>query len=104
MVWTFPKGHPENKESDTEAALREVKEETGWDCRVLKPLIDIDYFYTHEQVKTHKTVRWFLMEPVQKTGGFNPGEILDCEWADKTEARKRITYESDRKLLQAIGF
>lgn len=103
-VWTFPKGHPKKNESDTDAALREVKEETGWECRVVKHLIDIDYFYVHDKIRTHKTVRWFLMEPVKKTGNFNPGEILDCEWADGPEARKRISYESDKKLLTTMGF
>ena len=27
--WDFPKGHIENNESETETALRELKEETG---------------------------------------------------------------------------
>ena len=29
--WSFPKGHMEQGESETETALREIKEETGLD-------------------------------------------------------------------------
>ena len=104
MVWTFPKGHPEKGESDEDAALREVREETGWECRVVKPLIDVDYFYTHGKVKTHKTVRWFLMEPLKQIGGFDPVEIVECAWMNPQEARQNVTYDSDKKLLDAIGF
>lgn len=102
IVWTFPKGHPERNESDTEAALREVREETGWECRILKQLIDVDYYFVHENVRTHKTVRWFLMEPVKKAGDFNKGEILDCEWVDWNEAERRVTYDSDKTLLGCV--
>jgi 8-oxo-dGTP pyrophosphatase MutT (NUDIX family) len=102
IVWTFPKGHPELKESDQEAALREVLEETGWECRILKHLLDVDYFYVHDGVRTHKTVRWFLMEPVKKTGQFNQGEVLDCQWIPIQEAKNLISYDSDRKLLKTL--
>ena len=42
IVWTFPKGHIEKGESVEDAALREVTEETGWKCRILR--VDGSYF------------------------------------------------------------
>ena len=102
MVWTFPKGHPEKGEGDTAAALREVREETGWECQIERLLMDLDYYYTHNNIKTHKTVRWFLMGPLKKSGDFDPVEIKACEWVSLSEARKRISYESDQKLLEAL--
>ncbi len=63
-VWTFPKGHPEKGESDETAALREVHEETGWECRIVRPILDVDYFFMNDGVRFHKVVRWFLMEPI----------------------------------------
>ncbi len=104
VVWTFPKGHPEKGETETEAALREVLEETGWECRVTKPLMDVDYYFVHDNVKTHKVVRWFLMEPIQKTGEFNPVEVKGCEWVSPSEAKKWISYESDQKLLAQLDY
>jgi 8-oxo-dGTP pyrophosphatase MutT (NUDIX family) len=104
VVWTFPKGHPEKGETDIQAALREVVEETGWECRVVESLLDVDYFFVHENVRTHKTVRWFLMEPVKKVGEFNPGEIKGCEWVSPEEAGRLVVYESDHKILKRLGY
>ena len=101
-VWTFPKGHPEKDESDEEAALREVLEETGWTCEIEQSLMDVEYFYVHDQVRYHKTVRWFLMKPVEKTGVFNTDVIVACKWADLDETKKLISYDTDRELLKKL--
>jgi 8-oxo-dGTP pyrophosphatase MutT (NUDIX family) len=103
-VWTFPKGHPEKDESDQEAALREVREETGWECTVEKPLLDVQYFYVHNKFRIHKTVRWFLMRPVRKSSDFDPVEILQTKWVSLEEAKKLVSYGTDVKLLQALNF
>ena len=101
-VWTFPKGHPEAKETDEQAALREVQEETGWEAKILRHLMDVRYFYVHKDTKYKKRVRWFFMAPARKIGEFNPDEILDCEWIPLDEAQMRITYETDKKLLEKL--
>jgi 8-oxo-dGTP pyrophosphatase MutT (NUDIX family) len=41
--WSFPKGHCEPGESPEQTAIREVKEETGLDIRILKRLPDMEY-------------------------------------------------------------
>jgi 8-oxo-dGTP pyrophosphatase MutT (NUDIX family) len=102
-VWTFPKGHPEGRESDAEAALREVEEETGWKCRVARELNDVSYFFVREGIRYHKTVRWFLMEPVKETGKPMEGEILACQWAAPESLRSLLTYPTDMKLLDTLG-
>lgn len=102
-VWTFPKGHPEGQELDEAAAIREVEEETGWKCSILKPVMDVQYFYVHNNVKVNKTVRWFLMEPVERTGSHQEGEILDAKWMSLEEAKKILKYDSDMKLLKRLA-
>ena len=102
-VWTFPKGHPELGESDQQAALREVREETGWQCDVVKALYDATYWYVRNQVRFHKTVRWFLMKPVKKTGEFNTQEVLECQWCSFSKAQELISYESDKSLLKELN-
>lgn len=102
-VWTFPKGHPEKAESETDAALREVWEETGWKCRVTRPLTDMSYFFVKDGVRYHKTVRWFLMEPVEKTGVPMEGEILDCRWVEMAKVKAALTYPSDLKLIEKLN-
>lgn len=102
-VWTFPKGHPENRELDEQAALREVQEETGWACEIERPFMDVQYSYVHKDTKVNKTVRWFLMHPVKQVGTFQEGEILDCKWMDLDEAKKILIYDSDIKLLKRLA-
>lgn len=102
-VWTFPKGHPEGQESDEQTALREVFEETGWKCEIVNPVMDVHYSYVHKDIKYNKTVRWFLMNPVEKTGKFDAEEIIDVQWFSVDEAKKLIVYESDEKLLKKLA-
>ena len=62
--WTFPKGHPDAGESDQQAAVREVREESGYEAEILKPITDVKYTYRHKGVSYEKTGRWFFMRPL----------------------------------------
>lgn len=42
-IWTLPKGHVDEGESDEEAAVREVAEETGIHCTIAERLERITY-------------------------------------------------------------
>ena len=67
--WVLPKGSLEDGESNKEAALREVKEESGVTARAIKYIGKTSYFFqstkasdTVEVGETlSKTVHWFLM-------------------------------------------
>ncbi|HXT19293.1 MAG TPA: NUDIX domain-containing protein, partial [Thermoanaerobaculia bacterium] len=53
--WQLPKGHVEPGEAPTEAAVREVREETGVSARVVDTLPSIDYSYEVDgRVRIHK--------------------------------------------------
>ncbi len=102
-VWTFPKGHPEGQEIDENAALREVREETGWLCEIVNPLLDVTYSYVDKDIKYNKVVRWFLMTPLEKVGNFDQKEVIQCKWVSLDEAKSILTYESDQKLLKRFA-
>jgi 8-oxo-dGTP pyrophosphatase MutT (NUDIX family) len=99
--WSLPKGKAEPGESINETALREVREETGLDCRIVCQLEPVRYSYrTGKDNLRSKTVHYFLMEPA---GGRleAPGHEADAaRWFDADEASRRLTYEHDRELLQ----
>ena len=98
----MPKGLVKRGETGEEAALREVREETGYRCRVVNELPKSEYFYRRGDKLVRKTVRWFLMEPVEKEGEHDH-EIDDVRWLPVEEAINALSYDSDRKLVETVG-
>jgi len=102
--WSYPKGKLDPGETIEEAALREVREETGLDCRITRKLATLRYGYRtrNEGRLRPKAVHYFLMERVR--GDIQvPGEEVDrAEWFDFDEAAGRLSYEQDRKLLASL--
>jgi 8-oxo-dGTP pyrophosphatase MutT (NUDIX family) len=101
-VWTLPKGAPAPGESTRDAALREVQEETGYRCEVVRELPAVTYWFQREGRRVKKTVRWFLMRPLERVGEHDR-EVEEVAWVDAREARGRLAYDSDRKLLAALA-
>ena len=60
-VLALPKGHIEPGESGAETAVREVREETGVDGRLVEKLDDIRYWYTRDGARVLKVVSFFLL-------------------------------------------
>ncbi len=100
-VWTLPKGLIEPGEDPQTAALREVQEETGYACRIERPLPPSRYWFRREGKLVKKTVHWFLMRPVAQVG--KPDwEVNEVAWVPLEEAKARLTYRSDRELLAHV--
>jgi 8-oxo-dGTP diphosphatase len=97
--WTLPKGKLEPGESWEDAALREVLEETGLQCRILAP----DPWVTRyrDRKDRPKEVRYYRME---RTGGaFSPNDEVDrVRWCPVEEATAWRSYDSDRGVLRAV--
>lgn len=102
--WTFPKGHLEKGENNRQAALREVEEETGWICRIAPKTAfkRVRYRFKRNGKPVRKTVVWFLMEPVKKSGGRDPEEIRKVRWFTLRRAETKISYPSDLELLTKL--
>lgn len=107
IVWTFPKGHLEKGETSRQAALREVREETGWQCSILpqkgkKNFAQVHYRFARNGIKVYKEVVWFLMQPLKKVGTMDPEEIRKTRWFSASQAARKVAYPSDKKLLSAL--
>lgn len=100
-VWTLPKGTLAPGESSAEAALREVQEETGWRCEIVRPLEPATYWFQRDGRQVKKTVRWFLMRPLEKVGEHDH-EVDEVAWLPPKEALARFRYDSDRTLVGAL--
>lgn len=64
---TFPKGHLEAGETWEAAAIREIREETGIDTKILGPLGRVEYPIYRDGQPVRKQVRFFLLEAVDDT-------------------------------------
>ena len=96
--WAFPKGKLERDESEEEAALREVEEETGLRCRLGRELGITRY---HDSRGRPKTVRYWQMTPVG--GALAPArEVDDARWVSLDEAPALLTYARDVELLASL--
>ena len=59
--WVLPKGTVEADESHEETALREVKEETGANAKIVGYIDKSSYNFTIPGDEVHKYVHWYLM-------------------------------------------
>jgi 8-oxo-dGTP pyrophosphatase MutT (NUDIX family) len=100
-VWTLPKGALAPGESSADAALREVREETGYRCELERELAPVTYWFRRDGRQVKKTVRWFLMRPLEKVGDHDH-EVDEVLWTDKEDALTRLRYDSDRRLVSAV--
>ena len=100
-VWTLPKGALNPGESSADAAVREVREETGWRCEVVRELTAVTYWFQRSGQRIRKTVRWYLMRPLEKVGEHDH-EVDEVLWTDPADARSRLRYDSDLKLLAGL--
>ncbi|MBI4057096.1 MAG: NUDIX domain-containing protein, partial [Elusimicrobia bacterium] len=102
-LWTFPKGHIEENETPREAALREVEEETGYRCRILKPLSTVRYFFKRGEALVQKKVQWFWMTPGMRVGHPDGAEVFEARWVSLGKAENMLQYPSDHKLLKEVS-
>jgi 8-oxo-dGTP pyrophosphatase MutT (NUDIX family) len=98
--WTLPKGTPSGGESAEETALREVMEETGLEVRVVAPIGPIDYYFTQSGTRIHKTVHFFLMEPVGGDLGAHDHEFDEVRWMPVGTALEMMTFPTERQIVE----
>ena len=98
-TWTLPKGTPKSGESREETALREVAEETGLEVRITGPLDSIEYSFVQSGQRIHKTVHYFLMEPIGGDLAGHDHEFEQVRWVTFTEAGSMLTFETERALV-----
>lgn len=99
ISWTLPKGTPNDGESIEQTALREVAEETGLEVRIVAPVGAIEYFFTQQGTRIHKTVHFFLMEPTGGSLDDHDHEFEEVRWVGLEEARALLTYPTERQIV-----
>ncbi|WP_293173949.1 NUDIX hydrolase [Oceanithermus sp.] len=100
-VWTLPKGLIEPGETPEQAALREVREETGYAAEIVRALEPSTYWFVRDGRKVKKRVDWFLMRPLGKVGEHDH-EVETAAWFTLEEALGRLRYRGDRDLVRRL--
>jgi 8-oxo-dGTP diphosphatase len=96
--WSLPKGKLDPGETFEDAALREVEEETGLRCRVVRELPAVEY----EVRGRPKLVRYWAMEVEDETP-FEPNDEVDeLRWLEPGEAVALLSYDRDRAPVLAL--
>lgn len=100
--WVLPKGKIEKGETTSITALREVREESGVDAKIIKRVGYAKYIYYNQvSEKVYKRVDYYLMEHVdgapkpQKEEGFAIAEFKSFE-----DALSLLKHESEKKMVE----
>ena len=127
--WSWPKGKNEPKESHRHTAVREVGEETGYAVTLGPHIAQIEYPLENEGKKSIsksgaknssqnnnktevvKRIHYWMMREIDENAAMKrlpafgpikpakPTEIGNVIWLTPSKARKKLTHDSDRKVL-----
>jgi 8-oxo-dGTP pyrophosphatase MutT (NUDIX family) len=100
-VLALPKGHPDGHESAADAALREVREETGVEATLVEKLGDVRYWYMRDGRRIAKVVSFFLLDYVSGELDDHDHEVEHAEWMSLADAARALTYKGERGMAAA---
>ena len=95
---SFPKGHVEHGEMESQTAEREVMEETGLRIRVDKRFRAENRYNIRPD--TQKLVVIFAAVTEQEQIIPQPEEIAEAFWLPVNQAEARLTYERDKRIMR----
>ena len=102
--WGYPKGHLEKGEKPTEAAVREVFEETGFEVKIVnnKPVAESRYEVERSGEILQKTVWFYEMEIIESFKKEPDDEVEEIALVDFDSAHNLLTHDEDRKILKYV--
>ena len=98
-VLGLPKGHIDPGETQLQAAVREVREETGVEVELVQELGEVRYWYSRHGRAVPKAVVFYLFHYVSGDPADHDEEIEEARWLELGEAQRAITYAGEREIV-----
>lgn len=100
--WVFPKGTVEEGETFEETALREVKEESGANARIVSYIGTSQYTFNTAQEEIQKNVHWYLMAAESYYSKPQREEyFLDSGYYKYHEAIHLLKFSNEKQILES---
>ncbi|HUR97518.1 MAG TPA: NUDIX hydrolase [Pyrinomonadaceae bacterium] len=107
LRWQLPKGIIDPGETIEQAALREVREESGIEADLVSPIETIEYWfvatYGGRRRRYHKFVHFFLMSYKAGDVGDHDNEVDESRWVDVETALSMLEFKSERDVVAKAG-
>lgn len=100
---SIPKGRVEPNESLEETAVREVREETGYDTKIVSKIGSINFDFEKDGEIRNKTVTCFKLETLSDSNpepNLQEGEDFENIWVTPNEAISLLTYDEEKDVLK----
>jgi 8-oxo-dGTP pyrophosphatase MutT (NUDIX family) len=99
LVLGLPKGHLDEGETMAQAAMREVREETGVTAELLRELGELRYWYVRDGRRVSKTVFFYLFRYLRGDPADHDDEVLEARWMPIGDAQRALSYPGEREML-----
>jgi len=105
IFWTYPKGHPEEGETNEETALRELFEETGIvpDEFITDKTFIQEYTFMHGKQRINKRVVYYPGFVLSDKFTIQIDEIHEAKWCTFAQAQNLLTHDIAKKLLDDVA-
>jgi ADP-ribose pyrophosphatase YjhB (NUDIX family) len=100
--WSLPKGHIENNETELEAAIREIYEESGVkDLKFIKPLGSYERYSLDDQSELKMRIFFLFKASKQELHPIDP-ENPEAIWIHKDKVSEILTHPKDKEFFLKI--